>query len=95
MYNKYYDCGQSNGAWNDRCFQTPYRGGTQDSVYKSTYQDMHYLVGYAQLQYFDNNEKCKMSIYAIVNAKKIFLCSTHKLLYKLEIHHIKMIIILQ
>ena len=33
--------------WDSYCFQTPYRGGTQDPVYRETYQDMHYLVGYA------------------------------------------------
>ena len=82
LYNNYYNCGQNNGAWNDRCFQTPYRDGNIDPVYKTSYQDMHYLVGYTQLQYFDNNEKCKISIYTRVNTNKIFLGSTHKLLYK-------------
>ena len=49
LHNLYYDCGQNNGAWNEPFFQTPYRSGTQVPVYKTSYQDMHYLVGYAQL----------------------------------------------
>ena len=49
MFNLYYDYGQNMGALNERFFQTPYRSSTQDLVYKTSYQEMHYLLGYSQL----------------------------------------------
>ena len=48
-YDKDYFCTSTEqDEWDSRCFQTPPKTG---SDYKDTYQDMHYLMGYAQLKY--------------------------------------------
>ena len=71
--------------WNDWdeyfCFQTPYKGGTSDPVYRESYQDMHYLVGYAKQEYYENKTICNVSVYTRVNKKKIFLGTQHELRY--------------
>ena len=86
-YKNFYDCVGGNGVseywdkWDDFCFQTPYRGGTSDPVYRESYQDMHYLVGYAKQEYYSNRTVCNVSVYTRVNKKKIFLGSQHELIY--------------
>ena len=47
-------------SWDERCFQTPPRNDIFGR-YKSTYQDMHYLVGYAQLKYSSDKKNCNIS----------------------------------
>ena len=53
--NEEYSCNISNDteypkSWDERSFQTPPRDDELGN-YRPTYQDMHYLVGYAQLLY--------------------------------------------
>ena len=85
VYDEKYNCPQPDtSSWHLSCFQTPWRGGTQDPPYKDSYQDMHLLVGYAQLQYSSNREKCTVSIYTRTHPKKIQIGNNHKLLYFFE-----------
>ena len=51
-------------SWDDRSFQTPPRG---DSTYRETYQDMHDLVGYAQLKYSSDRKICRITFITKVN----------------------------
>ena len=67
--------------WDDYCFQTSYKGGTADPPHRESFQDMHYLVGYARLQYSSNKTICNVSVYTRVNKNKIKLNVDHKLLY--------------
>ena len=66
-----YKC-RSNGnfhisdSWDERGFQTPPRNDIYNR-YKSTYQDMHYFVGYAQLKYSSNKKNCTISFISRVN----------------------------
>ena len=84
IYESYYDCGKSSGTedeWNSRCFQTPKSiETTEDPVYRSTYQDMHYLVGYTRLRYNQNKDVCNVSVYTKVNTDEVNL-DIYKLLY--------------
>ena len=84
QYENYYTCGQNSGTendWNSRCFQTPKREETTDDpVYVSTYQDMHYLVGYTQIRYNQNKDICKVIIYTKVNTAEVDM-NTYKLFY--------------
>ena len=54
--------------WDDRGFQTPPRNDIYNK-YKSSYQDMHYFVGYAQLKYSSDKKKCKITFISKVNPK--------------------------
>ena len=89
---KYYDSeyyltsegGNHISEWDSYCFQTPYRNGTSDPVYRESYQDMHYIVGYARLQYSSNYTICNVSIYTRVNPNEINLETTHEILYSFE-----------
>ena len=49
-----------------RSFQTPPRNDTQGN-YRETYQDMHYLVGYAQLKYSSDRKICTINFITRVN----------------------------
>ena len=63
-YENYYDCSRTDmNDWDNRCFQTPKPGFTGDPNYLSTYQGMHYLVGYAQLKYSNNKKYCNINFY--------------------------------
>ena len=84
QYDDYYRCDrntESKEDWDKRCFQTPYIDGTHDPVYKSTYQYMHYLVGYVQQKYSEDKELCKITFYYKVNEKKVKLGIDHKILF--------------
>ena len=84
QYDDYYRCDRNHESkedWDKRCFQTPYIDGTHDPVYKSTYQYMHYLVGYAQQKYSEDKELCKITFYYKVNEKKVKLGIDHKILF--------------
>ena len=61
-YDSEYVCSGSENTYdnyNERKFQTPQK---QDSSYKSTYQDMHFLVGYPQLKYSLDRKSCQIKI---------------------------------
>ena len=45
--------------FDENCFQTPPKNDILGN-YKSSYQDMHYIVGYAQLKYFDNQKNVEL-----------------------------------
>ena len=86
FYKDFYNCGADGDTtykdqWDDFCFQTPFKGGTTDPVYRDSYQDMHYLVGYAKQEYYSNRTICNVSVYTRVNKKKVFLGTQHELLY--------------
>ena len=55
-------------SWDERAFQTPPKNDIYNR-YKSTYQDMHYLVGYAQLKYSSNKNTCTVKFITKVNPK--------------------------
>lgn len=71
-YNDRYKCiyGQNhyNEEWDNYCFQTPPRNDLYGN-YRETYQDMHYLVGYAQLIYSENKMQCTINFITFVNPK--------------------------
>ena len=84
-YDDDYLCGNENlenerSTWDDRCFQTPKKNG---SDYYETYQDMHYLVGYAQFKYFSNKTSCNITLITKINTERIIsdFSSDYKLLY--------------
>ena len=52
----------------ENAFQTPPRNDIYGR-YKSTYQDMHYLVGYSQLKYSLDRKNCTIKIITRVNPK--------------------------
>ena len=52
--------------WDDAAFQTPPRGDIFGR-HKPTYQDMHYLVGYAQLKYSKKKNICTITFITRVN----------------------------
>ena len=54
--------------WDERAFQTPPRNDIYGR-HKETYQDMHYLVGYAQLKYSLDKQKCTIKFITKVNPK--------------------------
>ena len=55
-------------SWDEHAFQTPPRNDIYGR-YKSTYQDMHYLVGYTQLKYSSDKNYCTIKIITKVNPK--------------------------
>ena len=63
--------------WDQRSFQTPPRD-PNDPNYRSTYQDMHYLVGYAQLKYSSDRRICTIKFITRVNPT----LTNYKIIYK-------------
>ena len=62
--NKDYNCGVSTIDQDNRYFQTPQKGSED---YKQTYQDMNYLVGYAQIKYSSNKKICIITFITKIN----------------------------
>lgn len=54
--------------WANRAFQTPKYNTT---YYRSTYQDMYYLVGYARIQYNPDRTSAKVTVVTRVNTAKL------------------------
>ena len=69
FYNDQYNCGSSvtEDTWDERCFQTPTKGGTVDPIYRDSYQGMHYIVGYARQTYNPDKTECTVTIITRVN----------------------------
>ena len=83
--NEEYSCNISNDteypkSWDERSFQTPPRDDELGN-YRPTYQDMHYLVGYAQLLYSSNKEECTIKFITRVNPKLGKEGTDYKILY--------------
>ena len=83
LYNDEYLCSNQDNYdwyhWDDRCFQTPPKGNEE---YYDTYQDMHYLMGYAKLKYSSDKTHCTITFYTKINTNKINLSdSSTKLIY--------------
>jgi alpha-amylase len=53
-------------SWDERIFQTPPRDDIEGN-YRPTYQDMHYLMGYAQLKYSQDKNTCTVTFITKVN----------------------------
>ena len=53
-------------SWDERSFQTPPRDDPEGN-YRSTYQDMNILVGYAQLKYSQDKKKCTINFITKIN----------------------------
>ena len=68
-------------SWDENCFQTPPRNDIFGN-YKSTYQDMHYLVGYAQQKYPSDKKSCTITFITKVNPKLGIEGQDYKILYK-------------
>ena len=68
-------------SWDENCFQTPPRNDIFGN-YKSTYQDMHYLVGYAQQKYSSDKKSCTITFITKVNPKLGIEGQDYKILYK-------------
>ena len=66
--------------WDERSFQTPPRDDTLGN-YRETYQDMHYLVGYAQLLYSSDKKVCTINFITRVNPKLGTPGTDYKILY--------------
>ena len=85
IYDNKYSCafGQNHYSedWDNFGFQTPPRDDILRN-YKESYQDMHYLVGYAQLIYSDNKAQCKINFITRVNPKLGTEGIDYKILYK-------------
>ena len=54
--------------YDENAFQTPPRNDIYGR-YRTTYQDMHYLVGYTQLKYSLDQKSCTVKILTKVNKK--------------------------
>ena len=66
--------------WDERSFQTPPKDDTLGN-YRETYQDMHYLVGYAQLLYSSDKRVCTINFITRVNPKLGTEGINYKILY--------------
>ena len=66
--------------WDERSFQTPPKDDTLGN-YRETYQDMHYLVGYAQLLYSSDKKVCTINFITRVNPKLGTAGTDYKILY--------------
>jgi len=68
LYNYEYFCNNSPhydwNDWDNRCFQAPPKGGNE---YYETYQDMHYLMGYAKIKYSSDQTHCTITFYTKIN----------------------------
>ena len=83
--NEEYSCNLSDDteypeSWDERSFQTPPKNDTLGN-YRSTYQDMHYIVGYAQLLYSSDKKVCTINFITRVNPKLGEEGKDYKLLY--------------
>ena len=83
--NEEYSCNLSNQtdypeSWDERSFQTPPRDDTLGN-YRPTYQDMHYLVGYAQLLYSSDKKVCTINFITKVNPKLGKEGTDYKIIY--------------
>ena len=65
-----YTCEESQisilSSYDDNCFQTPPKEDLLGN-YKSSYQDMNYITGYAQLKYLENQKKCQINFITKIN----------------------------
>ena len=68
-------------SWDNNCFQTPPRNDIYGK-YKSSFQDMHYLLGYAQLKYSNNRKTCNITFITKVNPKLGIENEDYKIIYK-------------
>jgi alpha-amylase len=66
--------------WDENIFQTPPSDDTLGN-YRETYQDMHYLVGYAQLLYSSDKKKCTINFITKVNPELGTEGTDYKILY--------------
>ena len=84
-YDNKYGCiyGQDHYSeeWDNFCFQTPPRNDIFHN-YKESYQDMHYLVGYAQLIYSKNKKQCTINFITKVNPELGIEGIDYKIIYK-------------
>ena len=83
--NEEYSCNLSDEteypeSWDERSFQTPPKNDTLGN-YRSTYQDMHYIVGYDQLLYSSDKKVCTINFITRVNPKLGEEGKDYKLLY--------------
>ena len=62
-------------SWDERSFQTPPRG---DPIWRPGYQDMHDIVGYAQLKYSADRKICTINFITRVNPS----ITNYKIIYK-------------
>ena len=69
--------------WDERSFQTPPKDDTLGN-YRETYQDMHYLVGYAQLLYSSDKRVCTINFITRVNPKLGTEGADYKILYTFD-----------
>ena len=84
--NEEYSCNISDEteypeSWDERSFQTPPSDDTLGN-YRPTYQDMHYLVGYAQLLYSSDKKVCTINFITKVNPKLGEEGKDYKILFK-------------
>ena len=84
--NDEYSCSSSTqtsypNEYDIRSFQTPPRNDTQGN-YRESYQDMHYIVGYAQLKYSSDRKICTINFITRVNPKLGEEGKDYKILYK-------------
>ena len=72
IFDDEYLCEEGQLSYNEQsdedAFQTPPRNDTYGR-YRTTYQDMHYLVGYTQLKYSLDQKSCTIKIITKVNKK--------------------------
>ena len=84
VYNEIYGCIEDNkiDTQYDK-FQTPPRN-ISDENYEETYQDMHYLVGYAQLKYNSEKTSCTIKFINFINDLKLSSegITDYKMIYK-------------
>ena len=84
-FDKNYSCnwGENHFSedWDNYCFQTPPRDDILGN-YRESYQDMHYLVGYAQLIYSEKKTKCTINFITFINKKLGTEGIDYKILYK-------------
>ena len=83
--NEEYSCNLSDQtdypeSWDERSFQTPPRDDKLGN-YRETYQDMHYLVGYAQLLYSSDKKVCTINFITKVNPKLGIEGKDYKIIY--------------
>ena len=68
-------------SWDERCFQTPPRKDIYNK-YKPSFQDMHFLVGYAQLKYAPDKKSCTITFITKVNPILGIENEDYKIFYK-------------
>ena len=85
-FDDYYKCtneypNEYPEEWDENCFQTPPKNDTLGN-YRNSYQDMHYLVGYAQLKYSKDKNICMINFITKVNKKLGVEGINYKILFK-------------